>query len=260
MPASSSSFNEVRVGGTVLDENMLKIGKRLVTKLFNAGKFVYAQSADTYPITQELDRAFVHELGQMVEAVTPMMEAYEGAQALSVIEDFFWRQFTDNYLELVKARARGEEGTPPEAAGSAVAGLRLGMNVLLRLFAPFLPYITEEAWSWIAADETGYASIHIAPWPGPADFDGLAPPDDATSLQTATACLAEIRKHKADAEVSVGRPMETITIAAEAATLARLRPVAADVMDAARAQGYTLEEKASVRSGAFAVVEAMFVA
>ncbi|MCS5637579.1 MAG: valine--tRNA ligase, partial [Myxococcota bacterium] len=154
---------------TAFDEKVWKIGKRLVTKIFNAGKFVLAQTGEAHPISAELDRAFVAKLSELAQASRREYEAYNYAHSLQETESFFWTHFTDTYLELVKARARlhadGATGSDLAASGSAVASLRLGLSVLLRLFAPVLPYISEEVWSWSFAEESGEASIHRAPWP-----------------------------------------------------------------------------------------------
>jgi valyl-tRNA synthetase len=139
-----------------------------------------------------------------------------------------------------------------------VATLRLGLDVLLRLFAPFLPYVTEEIWSWAFAAERGQPSIHRAPWPGPDDFAGVAEPADSDSLAVAIACLAAINKAKADAEVSMGRELSFLRLAAAPAALEQLARVAGDVLDAARVARHELEADPALEPGAFAVREARF--
>ena len=240
---------------TAFDENVLRVGKRLVTKLLNASKFVLAQSSERGAITHELDRAFVAELAALVERATADFERFEHTRVLEASESFFWTRFTDTTLELVKARARGED-----AAGraSAVATLRLGLDVLLRLFAPFLPYITEEIWSWAFAEESGRPSIHRAPWPSAADFAGVAAPADPASLGAAIACLAAINKAKADGEVSMGREVEELRLAAQPAALARLARVAGDVLAAARVAHFAPETDAALEPDAFEVREVRF--
>jgi valyl-tRNA synthetase len=240
---------------TAFDENVLRVGKRLTTKLWNASKFVLTQSGPAGAISSELDRAFAAELAALAARATQDFERYEHADVLKAVESFFWTRFTDTTLELVKARARGED-----AAGraSAVATLRLGLDVLLRLFAPFLPYVTEEIWSWAFAGEKGQASIHRAPWPGPADFAQLRAPADAGSLDVAIACLAAINKAKADAEVSMGRELTALTLAAAPATQERLARVAGDVWAAARVAHATPLSDSSLEAGVFQVREARF--
>jgi valyl-tRNA synthetase len=173
-------------------------------------------------------------------------------------EQFFWQSFTDTYLELAKVRARGELGEDERMRGSAIATLRLGLNVLLRLFAPVLPYITEETWSWIFAEESGQPSIHAAPWPSPADFETVEPPSDAGSFDLAATALAVINRKKSEAGVSAGRVAEELVLAANDRTRARLEPVWADVAASARCQSHRLETKAKLDDGAFEVLSARF--
>ena len=90
-----------------LDEQVFKVGKRLSTKLFNAGKFVLSQTAEVRPLSCELDRAFAAELRALAERATGHFEAYDEAHALAETESFFWTRFTDTYLELAKAAGAG---------------------------------------------------------------------------------------------------------------------------------------------------------
>jgi len=250
--------SSARLGAdTAFDPQVFKIGKKLVTKLFNAGKFVLGREGELHPITSEIDRAFIAKLRALVESATADLEAYRYANALQNVEAFFWSQFTDTYIELAKPRAWGTIGEAHER-GSGFHALRLALNVLLRLFAPVLPYISEEVWSWVFAKETGHASIHVAPWPGAADFAGIAAPDDPGSFDLAMACFNAINKAKSDAGVSVGRVAESLTVRANEKTLAALAPVLRDVAGAARCQTYQSSLDATLDDGAFAITDAVF--
>ncbi|MEO8703507.1 MAG: valine--tRNA ligase [Kofleriaceae bacterium] len=221
---------------TKLDVSVMKVGKRLATKLFNAGKLVLAFPAAPGGITHELDRAFVAELSALIAEATARYEVFDFAGALERTETFFWTRYTDTYLELAKARARGNLGDAA-AQTSAVATMRLGLSVLLRLFAPVLPYITEEIWSWAFADETGQATIHGASWPLP--LADAAAPSDPAALQLAIDALAPIHKHKSEREASSGRVVERLELRASADTIARIAPVLADVLAAAHVQAHS---------------------
>ena len=244
---------------TSLDEKVFKIGKRLVTKIFNAGKFALGHDAEIHPPRCELDRAFAAELGQLVERCGAALESFDQAQALRETDRFFWNRYTDNYLELAKGRARGGAGVSPAEQGSAVAGLRLGLSVLLRLFAPFLPYICEEVWSWSFAAETGHASIHRAAWPTAEELAAIAPPADPRGFALASAALAAIHKAKADAAVSMGREVLELQLAASSETAARLVPVLSDVLAAARCTNHALTP-ADLGEGEVVVRRARFAA
>jgi valyl-tRNA synthetase len=241
---------------TTEDEKVFKIGKRLATKIFNAGKFVLSQEADVGPVEAEIDRAFVAELRALVVRATGSFEAFNHAQVLTDTETFFWTRFTDSFIELAKVRARSEED--PAGRASAVAALRLGLDVLLRLFAPFLPYVTEEVWSWAFANEKGEPSIHRASWPEEADFASVSAPSDAESFALAISCWNAINKSKSDAEVSMGRGVVRLKLAANPATLERLAPVLGDVLAGARVAAHTLEASPELEDDAFQVSGAEF--
>ena len=139
-----------------------------------------------------------------------------------------------------------------------MASLRLALDVLLRLFAPFLPYITEEVWSWAFARERGQPTIHRAPWPGDADFEAVAPPRVGSAFERAAECWRAINKAKADGAVSMGREVASLAIAANAQTLAELAPALSDVLGAGRCRTHVLRERASLADGAFVVEDAVF--
>jgi valyl-tRNA synthetase len=247
---------------TTFDEKVWKIGKRLVTKLYNAGKFVLAQTGEVHPIDVELDRAFVAKLRDTVDRVTSHYEDWNFAHGLQETESFFWAQFTDTYLELAKPRARrhldGATGSELVESASALAALRLGFNVLLRLLAPVMPYVTEEIWSWSFAAETGNESIHLARWPGAADFEGIALPADPGSFDLAVTALATINKSKADHEVSLGRGVEQLALAGSSDTLRSLAVVLPDVLAATRCEACSTAEDSDVEAGKIEVREIAF--
>ena len=240
------------------DESVFTVGTKLVTKIYNAGKFVLMQSSDRGEITNELDRAFVAELRGLVGRCTELFERYEFANALQATNWFFWDSFADNYLELVKRRARSEHDS--EGRASAVATLRLALNVLLRLYAPFVPTITEEVWSWSFAAETGYGSIHGAPWPRTVDasgsspgfadrfesdadgmvkLDGVALPRSADSFSLACRAIGAVRKAKADSGIRLGAPLSVLEFKGTESALAVLSGVGSDVCDAGGASAMT---------------------
>jgi len=239
---------------TAFDEKVLKVGRRLSTKLFNVSKFVLTQSGPDTPIVRDLDLSFLVRLRETVEKASAAFDAFEYSTALDTVERFFWNGFTDTYVELVKARARSE--TDPEGRGSAVAALQLGLKVFLRLFAPYLPYITEEAWSWGFARTEGAQSIHRAAWPGPADFGGLRAVDaGGATFDAAVGFLEAVHRAKSQAGASVGRHLARLRVAASPGTLRLFEGVRADAVAAARVEDHAVEGRDGLEDGAFEVLE-----
>ena len=219
---------------TAFDEGQIKIGRRLATKILNASRFVLNLGDDVAPevIAEPVDRSLMASLVPLVEECTNAFEAFDYTRALDKTESSFW-SWTDDYLELVKTRAYGEElGT-----ASAHASLQLSLSVYLRLFAPFLPFATDEVWSWWQP-----GSIHQAPWPAPVELQEHA--GDAAVLDAVTAVLTEVRKAKSEAQVSMRTPVSRLVVGDTAGVLAKLRAGLPDLQRAATAQEVVFHESA----------------
>jgi valyl-tRNA synthetase len=211
---------------TTLDEGQLRVGRRLATKLLHASRFVLAldgRAAAGAEVTEALDRAMVAALGGVVEEATAAFEGYEPARALEAAEGCFW-SFCDHYLELVKGRAYGEAG--PAGQASAVAALRLGLDTLVRLFAPVLPFVTEEVWSWWRD-----GSVHVSPWPeaGPLRAATGVEHPSPLALEAAVGVLTEVRRAKTAARRSLRAPVRRVEVADRPERLAALSEAAADL-------------------------------
>jgi valyl-tRNA synthetase len=214
------------------DEQQMKVGRRLAIKILNASRFALSMEATAGEVTEPLDRAMLSALRDVVRQATEAFDAYEHAKVLDLVERFFWG-FTDDYLELVKQRAYGVHGA--QAAASAVAALHRALDVLLRLFAPFLPYVTEEVWSWWRN-----GSVHRAAWPT-ADELAVADGGDPEVYSVTAAVLTAIRKEKALAKVSLKIPAERVIVRDTAERLAKLELGAADLREAGNVEGLETE-------------------
>jgi valyl-tRNA synthetase len=239
---------------TAFDEKVFAVGRRLVMKVWNAAKYALSQSAADGPVTHPLDRSFLARLRDTAEKATLAFDELDYAGALDAVERFFWSGYTDNYLEMVKARARSE--SDPAGRTSAVAAVQQGLSVLLRLLAPYLPYVTEEVWSWGLAGATGTPSIHRAPWPTAAEMPEAAPgPDGGAAFDAACGFLDAVRRAKSASGATVGRQLARLRVAAGPRTVALLGPCLADLASAARAAGEVLSPREGMEDGAFEVAE-----
>lgn len=205
---------------TTFDINVMKNGSRLVTKLFNAGKFVLGQSGQYGEIINELDLSFIDELRKLIVKSTKYFENFDHASALAETEGFFWNNFTDSYLELVKKRASLDSNCSETERSSAITALRIGLEVLLKLFAPFLPYITEEIWSWSFAEEKNIKSIHIAKFPSINDLKTIALPQNRDSFKYTLLFLDEIKKYKTSHSMSFSSVIPLVNLKANKNALA----------------------------------------
>ncbi|MDI6099711.1 valine--tRNA ligase [Actinoplanes sp. NEAU-A12] len=205
----------------------LKVGRRLATKLLNASRFALglgAADALRQPVTAGLDRAMLGRLSEVVVAATAAFEDYQHTDALQAAETFFWT-FCDDYIELVKNRAYAEG---PDG-DSARAALATGLSVLSRLFAPFLPFVTEEIWSWWR-----YGSVHQATWPTRYEVARVAPESDPSLLDLAGEALRQVRRAKSDRKLSMRTEVPLAEALGPAELLDRLELIGGDFRAAAR--------------------------
>ncbi len=213
---------------TAFDVGQMKIGRRLAVKLLNASKFVLGQgTAPASAIAAPIDQALLAALADVVDQATAAFEAFNYTKALEVTESFFWA-FCDDHLELVKDRAYGLAGA--DEAESAKATLAVTLETLLQLFAPFLPFVTEEVWSWWQE-----GSVHTGGWPKSAAL--RAHGGDAQALDAVAEVLSQLRKIKSEAKVSMKAGLENATITASQAQIDFIGQAASDLLAAGRVSG-----------------------
>jgi valyl-tRNA synthetase len=238
---------------TAFSEDQMKVGGKLATKLLNVTKFVLTFECDEdgnadarldnstdARISQPLDRAMLARLAAVVADATATFDELDYARALERTESFFW-WFCDDYVELVKARAYGKvgaDGAPAQFADcssdevSVRRALHRALSVLQRLFAPHMPFCTDEVWSWWQP-----GSVHRAAWPIGAN-DHLAATsasshDDAeVLLNTASALLSEIRRTKTEAKVSQRAAVSSVVVTCDATRKASVEESKPDLMKA----------------------------
>ncbi|MCG8572253.1 MAG: valine--tRNA ligase, partial [Spirochaetes bacterium] len=227
---------------TTFDEKIMKIGQRLVTKLYNAAKLITSLDNQDRIITTPLDLSFIHSLKKLVKTATSLMNQFEYAQALAEIERFFWENFTDSLLELLKSRSKGEGSYQFAEYQSAKGVLKTGLSVLLRLFAPFLPFITEEIWSWEYSDLTHRSSIHQANWPTIDEFDQYQNLNNDVLFNAVKGCLKVIHKYKSENHLAIGQPLDHLTICAGHEFLELIKSCQEDLKNAARVGAFYWKE------------------
>lgn len=221
---------------TAFDPGQMKVGRRLAIKLLNASRFVLANPDPHGAVTAAVDRGLLTMLARIVRESTGDLDAFNYTRVLERTETFFW-SFCDDYLELVKGRRYGDQG--PALAASANGALLTALSAMLRLFAPFLPFVTEEVWSWWRE-----GSVHRSTWPTPEEVlevcGGGEYDRGVESLQFAAAVLGAIRKKKSEEQRPLKTPVARAVLRAPAAMLGLL----ADVENDLRASGLIQELRA----------------
>jgi valyl-tRNA synthetase len=212
---------------TAFDVGQMKIGRRLAMKLLNASKFVLANRAAGAPVRDVLDRGMLSRLATLVADATRALDDYDYTRALMNTEAFFW-EFCDDYVELVKARRYGDFGA--DAAGSAATSVETALHVMLRLLAPYLPFVTDEVWSWWQP-----GSVHVAAWPTAADVQAVSAHDPAAEdvLVAVRELLAALRKKKSEAKRPMKAKIARATVRRDDAVLERLKLAERDLAAAA---------------------------
>jgi valyl-tRNA synthetase len=217
---------------TAFDEGQMKIGRRLAIKILNASRFVLGLGVDAGQadradqVVEPLDRAQLAALADVVAEATAAFDDYNYTRALEVAETHFWA-FCDDYVELVKDRAYGGRGQA--GADSARAALATALGVQLRLFAPFLPFVTEEVWSWWQE-----GSVHRAEWPTADEVTRIAQGGDPAIVADVADVLSAIRRAKSDAKVGMRADVAVAELALPQEAADRVRAAVADIAAAGR--------------------------
>lgn len=245
---------------TRLDENTLKQGRRLVTKLWNAARLAHLalegqdvaaaatarEDLDAGRIAHPLDQWLLGQLAATVEGATKAFETYEYAAALRQIETFFWGTYCDNYLEIVKQRSR-VEGAPGPDQLSALLTLHHATDAIVRLFAPFTPYVCEslhDARRGHGREDSAASTVHRrGGWPTPETIAPVGLNGEIGRL--ALAVIAGVRKLKTNLTMSLKTPAKTLWVRAlddaspdarsDAALEALMAPAIGDVLFVANA-------------------------
>ena len=216
------------------DESIFKVGSKLVNKIFNASKFVLSLSAEGEEITNDLDKSILFQLKKTCDIAPKAYEVFECSIALQEIEKFFWNSFTDNYIEIVKLRARNIDNKTDQS--SAVLTLRKTLNIILRMFSPFLPTITDEIWSWVFAEETDVKSVHLYHWPESKEIEKYIDVQTNEIFLIACDIIGLVRKAKSEKGLSLNSPLEELIIISNPSDQKKIRVFIDDLKNSSGAK------------------------
>lgn len=205
--------------GTTLGENIrynedeIKKGKKTVNKLFNVGKFseLHLQNFTLPEQTPELeliDKWILAELNHTIQNTTESFEQYEYYKARTTVDNLFWNKLTDYYLELIKYRLYDDTTEGQKSRLAAQYTLYVLIEHLLRLYAPILPFITEELYQGLYIDNVQITSIHRSNWPQSNTAWQLS--EEENNLMTDILSVVEaVRTYKSQNSISLGKEIET---------------------------------------------------
>jgi valyl-tRNA synthetase len=224
----------------LISEEKIQTGAKLVTKLWNVARFSerflqgYSPPADqtlsSLPFTPA-DRWVLARLQRLTRRCTALMESYDYASAKSEVETFFWTELADNYLEMVKQRLYDQGHPQRETARFCLYQAHL---VILKLLAPFLPYITEEIYQGLVACMEGETSIHSSKWPEP--IPGLEDEQAERFGQVLVEIATGVRRYKSEHNLPLGTDLLQLQLAtSDAHTFQLLEQASADLSSITRA-------------------------
>jgi valyl-tRNA synthetase len=172
-PGTDIAFNPSRTEGY----------RAFANKIWNAARFMF-MNVDRVGVARALlptdsdgrgiagfeartleDRWILSRFNRVADEVDEALEAYRFDDAARGIYDFFWREFCDWYIELIKPRLALENGADKNAARAACSNLVSLFEAALRLLHPVMPFITEELWHAVYDGHPPLKSIALAPYP-----------------------------------------------------------------------------------------------
>ncbi len=183
-------------------EQDLVAGKKLINKLRNASRFVFMNLEDYQaqkPKLEKTDKLFLESLAIMAKDTTDYFENYEYSKAKARVENFFWKDFADNYLEIIKYRIYNEKASKKI---SAQYTLYKSLLTILKLLAPIMPFITEEIYQTFFKKTEKTKSIHISEWPDFKPTSKISTKDESLLLRFYN-ILSKTRQEKSKAQKSV---------------------------------------------------------
>ena len=194
-------------------QEMQDASKRLITKLWNSSKFVLSHLSDFDPAytpenVKPLDRWLIERTNETILEAQKWLDQYEIGLARKVIDDLFWKDLCDNYIEIAKERLYEPDIHGAEARRSAQYAIYYCLLSILKMYAIYIPHETEYIYLKGFQEFVGAVSIHLTKWekPAPADADLLEFGEVVKDF------IAGVRKYKSENNLSMRAEMEEATV------------------------------------------------
>ncbi|MGF7229037.1 MAG: valine--tRNA ligase [Candidatus Saccharibacteria bacterium] len=191
-------------------ETEIGMGHKTAVKLHNVARFVsiHQETADQGAL-EHADAWIIQELNATIKEVTTAFEEYAYSRARDILDSFFWSKFTDYYIEFVKYRLFGDD---PNSKSAAVVTLKTVFLAILKMYAPVMPFITEQIYQDLYRNEEDAKSLHLSTWPG---VEKPSDELDISDFVQALAAIDEIRKYKAQENMSLGKELDSYNLKVE---------------------------------------------
>jgi len=188
-------------------ETEIGMGHKTAVKLHNVARFLsmHIETTDDGEL-EHADAWILHELNATIQGVTKAFEEYAYSRARDILDGFFWSKFADYYIEFIKYRLFGEDASSKTAA---IQTLKAVFLAVLKMYAPIMPFITEQIYQDLYKEREGVKSIHLNSWPEEMALNSDLHIDD---FPQALAAIDEIRKHKAEQQLSLGKELDSYTL------------------------------------------------
>jgi valyl-tRNA synthetase len=195
-------------------EKEIVYGQKFINKLWNASRFVSMHLKDYKPAGQPqlelIDRWALTKLNTVIRESTAGFEGYEYSKAKIAVEQFFWGDFCDNYLEIVKDRLYSKDEARKASRDAALFTLHTVLLDSLKMLGPFTPHVTEEIYQCLFRDNVGDISLHVSAWPKP---DASWDDDAALALgNAAVQMISLLRQFKNAQSMAQNVPLAVVTI------------------------------------------------
>ncbi len=231
----------------IFSEDVLKQGKRLATKLWNASKFAITNLEDYNggkpDELRDIDKWMLTKLSRTLDKVNKGFDSYEFSIARDETEHFFWHYLCDNYIEIIKERLNKPGIYPAEARLSAQYGLYQAVLSVLKMMSPFMPHLTEEIFHLYFSEKENEETINLSRWPEVEDgwFDEEAEESGDLAVEVITA----VRKRKSEANVSLRTKVADLTVACSLDYAEKLKRVSLDILAPSNADEILFVEEAT---------------
>jgi len=199
---------------TAFSDNQLRIGNKLLTKMWNAFRFISQHLGDGrlkgVNIGDQLNRWLLHKVTETYKIYQKNFDAYEYQMALETIERFFWQDFCDNYLELVKDRLFNPQNYDQSIVDATRFGLYQTGYAIIQMFAPFIPHLTETLYQKFYRQHEKIISLHNSTFDNHRFSDNF--PESVQLIDKVLDIVATVRKLKSEKQVSLKTSIEQLII------------------------------------------------